>query len=399
MTGSPLRVLLVLNSLGAGGTERSTALLLPGLRAAGIEPIVACFVRREEGDQQAVIDAGFDVRFVEGGWLARIRGLRRLIGEVRPAVVHTAIFEADVAGRVAAAGTGIPVMSSLVNTPYDQARYSDPRVTPWKLRVVQVVDSLTGRLLATRFHAVTVGVARDAVENLRFRPSRIRVVERGRDLTELGEPSASRRLTVRRRLGLQPDVPVVVAVGRVEYQKAHGALVEALARLSSSRPDMVLLIAGRDGNASGELAAAVERNQLDGRVQVLGHRSDVPDLLAAADVFAMPSLYEGTAGAAIEALALGVPVVATGLAGTEGLLVDGLNARLVPAGSVDELAAAIEVATSDADGRNAALTDAGRRAVQERFTLDRAVDEMASLYREVARARPVVPALGRARHR
>lgn len=382
-----MRVAFVINSLGAGGTERSTAVLLPLLRDRGIEPVVLVLAHRSEGDEAAVIDAGFPVFVVEPTSLvARVRALRGQIRALRPDVVHTAIFEADVAGRLAAIGTGVPVISSLVNTPYDPERLRDPNVSSRKLQAVRAIDGLTGWLLTTRFHAVTEGVADDAVASLHIRPSRISVVERGRDPEALGRRSAARRASVRDRLGWRDDRTIVLAVGRQEHQKGHVHLVRALERLADVQPPIEVVIAGRTGNATAAIEAAIAacRPPVRDRIHLLGHRDDIPDLLAAADVFAMPSLYEGTAGAAIEAFALEVPIVATTLRGTRGLLVDGENALLVPVGDDRALADALLATLVDPDATSTRVKS-GRVAFEERFTLERSADAMAALYEDVAR--------------
>ena len=117
----------------------------------------------------------------------------------------------------------------------------------------------------------------------------------------------------------------------------------------------------------------------------LGHRDDVGDLLSAADVFALPSLYEGTAGAAIEALALETPIVATDLMGTRGVLVNGQTARLVPVGDPATLARAVAATLDDDAARDAQVTR-GRALFDERFTLSRSAEQMASLYVDLATA-------------
>lgn len=379
-----MHVLFVITSLGAGGTERSTALLLPQLRELGVEATVVCFVHREEGDEQRVIGAGFDVRFVRARrFPGRVRAVRRIMRTVRPDLVHTAVFDADQVGRVAAVGTGIPVLGSLVNTPYVAARLVDPNVDRWKLEAVRLLDAATARTLGTHFHAVTEGVAVDAVQTLGIRRDRITVVERGRDPEALGRRSAERRAQARADLGLAPGAEVVLAVGREEYQKGHVHLIEALAELAASRPEAMVVIAGRPGNASGAIDAAIRQRRVGDRVLRLGHRDDVAELLCAADVFAMPSLYEGTAGAAIEALALETPIVASDLAGTRGVLVAGRTADLVPVGDARELARAIATTLDDAQGR-AARVACGRELFDERFTLARSAERMAELYAVVA---------------
>lgn len=390
-----MRVVVVINSLGAGGTERSTAVLLPYLRERGIDVTVACLLHREEGDEAGVRAAGFDVRVLPAGWPARLRALRALVAEVQPAVLHTAIFEADVAGRVAAVASGVPVLTSLVNTPYTPERFADPRITPWKLRTVQWIDGWSGRVANAAFHAVTEGVAADAPVALGYPRTRIAVVERGRDPEALGQRTPERRAAARAalvaELGLGPHEAVapvfVLTAGRQEFQKDHVTLVEAVARLGVSHPELHLLVAGRDGNASTDLDAAIERTGSARRVHRLGHRADIAELLCAADVFALSSRYEGTAGAVLEAFALEAPVVATDLDGTRGLVVDGENALTVPVADPAALAAAIVATLAEPEAARR-RTDAARALFLDRFTLDRSADAMADLYRAVAARGP-----------
>jgi glycosyltransferase involved in cell wall biosynthesis len=379
-----VRVLFVINHLGAGGTERSTAVLLPRLRDLGVEAVVVCLWHRDEGDEQSVVAQGFDVRVLEGrSFVSRARELRGILRQVSPAVVHTALYDADIVGRSAAAGTGIPVMSSLVNTPYSAVRHADPNVAAWKLRVLREVDSATARALVSHFHAVSEGVALDAAVVLRVPSERISIVERGRDPEALGRRDPDRRARVRRQLDLDDGHELILAVGRQEFQKGHVHLVEAFAGLARDRPRAVLAIAGRSGNASGALDRAIGALDDPARVRVLGHRDDVADLLGAADVFAMPSRYAGTAGAAIEALALEVPVVASDLPGTRGVLIDGVNAILVPIGDAHALRLGL-IRVLDHPSDAAARVALGRTLFEDRFTLDRSAARMYDLYRHVA---------------
>jgi glycosyltransferase involved in cell wall biosynthesis len=315
------------------------------------------------------------------GYWGRIRSLRRELKRFRPDVVHTAIFEADVIGRIAAIGTRVPVVSSLVNTPYDPVRRADPRVRPWRLAVLRVIDGVTGRRLVTMFHAVSQGVADANIRALRLRPERVRVVDRGRPIDQLGERTTERRERVRRALDVADDDIVLLAVGRQEYQKAHVDLIAALDTMLAKQSRALLLVAGRDGNATPDIAAALAAHPAAAaRTRLLGHRDDVGDLLAAADLFVMPSKYEGTAGAALEAMAMSLPIVVTDVEGLRGVLVHDQNAVLVPAGDVAALAAALLRLTEQPE-RAHELALRAKADFDARFRLDRSVESMIALYR------------------
>jgi len=377
--------LFVINSFLAGGAERSLLEFLPRLAAAGTTPVIACLTRSEVGFEDEVRAQGWDVRVVGGGGrLGAIRALRRLIKQLRPALVYTALFEADIAGRVASIGIDVPVVSNLANTAYDPARLADPNVDARKLAVVRMIDGFTARHLTDHFHAISEAVKRSTVETMGVPPERITVVKRGRDPERLGEPSAQRSATARRSLGLDPNAQVILTVGREEYQKGHRHLVDAFATVAVSHPEAVLVIAGREGAASADLAARIRGLGLGDHVRRLGHRDDVPEVLAAADLFVFPSLYEGLGGALIEAMALGLPIVASDLAALGEVVRPGENADMVPATDADALAAAI-TALLDDEERRVAYGIRSRELFEEGFDADEAADAVVAMLASIAR--------------
>ena len=252
------RILFVINSFGAGGAERSLVELLPGLTAGGVEPVIACLRRHDVGFEDEVRTAGHDVRLLpDGGWITHIRALRSLIKELQPALIYTSLFDADITGRFAAWGLGIPVMTNLANTAYDPVRLLDPNIDARKLRLVRSIDGFTSRHLTDYFHAVSQAVKDSTVETLGVDPERVFVVKRGRNPERLGEPGAERRRSMRSDLGLSDEAEVIITVGRQEYQKGHRYLIDAFAGLAVRRPDAVLLIVGREGNMTAALEQQV----------------------------------------------------------------------------------------------------------------------------------------------
>src|SRR5262249_20800604 len=149
-----------------------------------------------------------------------------LIRGERPDIVHTTLLEVTLLARVANIGMGIPLLTSLVNTPYATNRGHDPNVQRGRLRVVQAVDGITARHLGGHFHAITGAVKDAAVASLGIAPPRITVVHRGRDPERLGQPSPARREAARAALGLG-GADIVLAVGRQEYLKGHVHLLRA----------------------------------------------------------------------------------------------------------------------------------------------------------------------------
>ena len=154
-----MRVLHVINGLGAGGAERSLSEMLPVMRDAGVDCAIACLWRKPEGVHASVAAAGFPVHVIGSQKAQALRRLRALISGWQPDVVHTTIFEADVLGRLAAAGKPAKVLSSLVNTTYDGVRVADADLNPAKLVAVKALDGWTARHLTDHFHRSQVRCA------------------------------------------------------------------------------------------------------------------------------------------------------------------------------------------------------------------------------------------------
>ncbi len=384
-----LNVLVVINSLGTGGSERSLAELFPYFRQAGIGVTVACLRHPKEsahGVHKAVEAHGVGVEVLPAaGFAGRALALRRVIRREAPDLVHTSLYMADQLGRLAALGTGVPVMSSLVSMPYDASRvHWDPNVTPWKAHVLQAVDAVLARFTA-HFHAVSESVKDHAVEQLGIAPERVTVVERGRSRARFGEPTPERRQRARQALGLADEDEVVLSVGRHYFQKGQRYLLEAGRLVARRRPRLRLLLAGIEGPMTPELEALAEEAPLrGGRVRFLGYREDVPDLLCAADVFAFPSLFEGIGGAMIEAMAMGVPVVASDIAPLREVSEGGSGALLVEPRSAGALAEGVERLLGDRAGA-LALGGRGREIFERRFRLEQVAERMVALYYDVAR--------------
>lgn len=378
-----MKILYVIDGLGTGGAERSLAEMLTGLAELGVDPVVARLYARDAGVEHDVVRRGFRVRPISQRRLVpRVRALRSLLAEERPDLIHTTLFESSLVGRVAALGRPAPVLTSLVGMPYAPARLQDPNVNRLALMAVRMVDTWTSRHLTTHFHAITRAVKRWAVATMRISPNRITVIERGRDPERLGRPGLKRRREARRQLGLREDDEVVLNVGRQEFPKGQRHLLAAVEAMAPHRPRLVVLVAGREGHASPELARLRRRPGVRDVVRFLGHRKDVPEVLAAADLFVFPSVVEGLGGALIEAMALGLPIVSSDLEAIREVVEEGGNALLVPPGSPGPLSVAITSLLDDRS-RAAVFGARSRRIFEERFTLARSTQRMVELYRSL----------------
>lgn len=375
-----MKVLAVIDSLDQGGAERSLVDTLVAMGPA-VERAIAVFRSSADGFESEARAAGIVVHRVEGGLARRVRGLRRLERALQPDVVHSSLWNADLASRLALLGRRTPLVCSLVNDTYADARLAGYRPRRRALvEVLRAVDRITGRRV-DRFHAVTESVRDHHVAALGLDPSAIDVRWRGRDTARYRPSTPAEREATRRALGV--DGPLVVAIGRLEPQKDLVTLVDAVALLRTHEPDLTCVIAGRDGNDGDRIRARIRDRGVETSVRLLGHRADVASILGAADCFVLTSRYEGTAGAVIEAMLCGTPVVCSDLPGTREVSVDGSLARLVPPGDVSGFALAIR---STLAGSDDATLERVRASVASRFTIDAAAAGMLELYGRVGRS-------------
>jgi glycosyltransferase involved in cell wall biosynthesis len=287
--------------------------------------------------------------------LARARGSR---------VLHVHGYAAADFGRLAARAIGAKLVL--------HEHFADPRMPAYQ--------ALADRLLRRRTDGA-IAVSRSTREFLvkrRFVPAdRVRLIWNGAPLDEFAPVPRERALRARRELGIPEDALVVGTIGRLNAQKGHRFLVEAAALLLSRRKDTRVLVAG-DGDLMGELQGQAAALGIAHRVVFAGHRTDVPDLLGALDVFCISSLYEGTPLALFEAMAAGKAIVSTSVDGCREVLENGVTGVLVPPADPGALADGLDRVLGDD-----ALRDAlGRQALaaSRRYDVRACVGEMQAFY-------------------
>lgn len=303
--------------------------------------------------------------------------------QLRPDLVHTVLFHADLSGRLAAVGAGVRVVSRLVNTDYEPMSRPGGALAAVRHGIARWLDGFTARHLTAAVYGNSGAVRAAAIRDLGLREDRVAVVHGGRDATRLPLRTAGQREQARAALGIAPATRLILTVGRQDFQKGHQYLLDALAYMRTSHAQITLMVAGRDGDQTARLRAQADRLGVGSHIMWLGHREDVPQLLAAADVFAFPSLYEGLPGAVIEAMATGVPIVATDIPSTRELVAHGESALLIPPRDGHAMATALQCVLNDAD-LSVRLTHAARARFDAAFTLDDKAERLGAYLRGVA---------------
>jgi glycosyltransferase involved in cell wall biosynthesis len=379
-----VKVLYLIPGLGAGGgAERSLLGMTPHLDAAGVDLTVAYFVTRATDNAAAYRDAGATVVHIEPtSWIGRVRAVRRLLRSVRPDLLHTTLYDADLIGRIAAIGSGVDVLTSFVSMNFDIGRSADPHYRWGRVELARFATSVTARHLTVAAHAISDAARQSAARTLGFPIDEVTVIHRGRDLAAAQRPTDVERKAVRAEVGVAEDAPMILAVGRQEFQKDHATLVRAMPLVRRKHPGAVLAIAGRPGSMTPRIEALVAELDLHDAVRLLGHRDDVDVLLGSADMLAFSSVLEGFGAAALEAVAAGVPMVVSRIPPMIEIF-SGTDIPLATAGDPRSFADAIVAGLDDPDSA-AAVVESARRHLEVAFSTERSAAGLVELYRRLA---------------
>lgn len=357
----------ILDSLGPGGTQRFLTHLVPGLKARGYRQWVVSLNDSVDPAIRAQLGASARVLVLNRGALLTGIGLVRLILVLRREkidVAQTYLRFGDTLGRLAAKLAGVPLIVSSI-----RARNIDkPR---WQFWIDRYTARWTRSVIFNSESVVEFSTKHEGID-----PEKAVYIPNG---VAPPPPPAVNRETLLASAGVDPSKRVIVSVGRLAPQKGHDDLLRAFAVLAATRPEVHLVIIG-EGPARNHLERVARDLDLQKRVTLIGFRRDVRDWLAAAEMFALASRFEGMPNAMMEAMAAGLPVVATQVDGTKELVTDRLTGLAVPAGSPERFAAALEELLTNTVFAQS-LGNAARQMMRERYSIERMVDSYDNIYR------------------
>ncbi len=303
-------------------------------------------------------------------WLRFFLSLCRVLRRYRIQLLHTNSYVPGNYARLAAALMRVPL---IVDHWHGFTRFSRKR---------RLICRLLGRFTILSL-AVSQGVRDYLIEQGVLDPAKVRVVANGIDLARI---QAHRpRAAVRRELRLPEEVRVVGLVARLDHWgKGHRELFTALAGLTDRYLLKALIIGG--GRREAELRQLAAELGLGPRVNFLGQRRDIPDLLAALDILVLPSYGEGVSLALLEGMAAGLPVIATAVGGLPEVVTDGVNGLLIPPRDPEALARALARLLADPDFARR-LGEQARAEVEAHYSLERLGREINEIYGELSGSR------------
>jgi glycosyltransferase involved in cell wall biosynthesis len=368
-----LRVLHLLDTDGFAGTEIHLMALVKALRQSGVEADIAC--QDDSRLHRAAQEAALPVMpLLTGGRLGQLAAVRKVARKSYD-IVHahngrTMILAAAAANsRLAAVAT---------------QHFIDPQSATYrglkKGLANQAHRQINRRF--THFIAISHG-ARDAmIEREGVDPSHITVVPNGTEPVQ--RLDGAERDELRREMGIESGSLLIVCVARLTEEKGLRYLIEALPTVLLTHPATQVVIAG-EGSLRDDLERQVSNLGLQSNLRFLGFRSDATRIMGAADLFVLPSPAEPFGLVLIEAMAQGVPVVATRCGGPLEIIEDGVSGQLVNPADAPDLALAVGVLLLDAKRRQCLGENAMQR-FEQHFTAQRMADATLEVYRRAAKS-------------
>lgn len=367
----PVPVLHFSNVPVRAGVEEHILRLLQNLDRRFFKPLLACPPELVRAFRQDIPpDVEVFPLFLESPWhAAAARQLARILRERQVVILHSHQFRA---GLVAS-----PI-GRWCRTPFiiETAHVRETWRKGW-LKGSYAIDRLAD-LFIDHYIAVSHAIARYLIEEKRLPQKKVTVIHNGCDLQRF-IPDHVAPAGLRRGLGFGDTDPVIVVLARLEPQKGHRFLLEALPAVRSEFPRVRLVCAG-EGDLRPELESQVRALGLEESVRFVGFQSNTEDWLALAEFTLLPSLYEGLPVVAVESLAAGKPMVATAVDGTPEIVLDGETGFTVPPGDPQRLAGAICRLLRDQELRTR-MGRAGREWVLKGFSHQEQVGRTEELYR------------------
>jgi glycosyltransferase involved in cell wall biosynthesis len=374
-----ITVLYIFAALPIGGAEQVLVTEVAGLDKSRYRPIVS--VLSEKGPIGELIEK-MGIPVFPLGRMKRnqfdygiIRDLKEIMRREKVQLVHTHLYDGGKYGRLAARLAGVPAIVHTVHNIYVKRRTKHHWINRGLSRFTD------------RFIAVSGAVKESMVQYDHISPEKIQVLYNGIDLTQM-DVSEDRK-EIRKALGIKPDEVVVGVIARLEEQKGHKVLLEALS-LIPQLPDTLKVLLVGDGKLRLFLEEETRKRGLSTCVLFLGTRKPVFPILSALDLFLLPSLWEGFSVALLEAMAMGLPVIATRVGGAEEVITSGQEGLLIPPGNPQDLAEAIQKALAHLE-RFQQMAGRGRERVRQNFSEERHLTLLQELYQEVLTAKGMTP--------
>lgn len=361
-----------MSKLPVGGVENQLLTVLSKYDKTRFSPVVCSLADKGEIGKE-IEELGIEVfclnKLNHRFDYSIVKDIYGLIRQRDIAVVRTHQYHANLYGRLAARRAGVPCIIASVHNVYTRDKKIHRRI------INRYLARFTDRVVA-----VSEAVKKDITKYDGLTDDKIEVICNGVDIERFSNLD---RDSVRTKLDIEREVPVIGTVGRLTFQKGQKYLLEAVSKLTNKFPGLVLLIVG-DGPARDELEHYSETLGIGRNTKFLDVRRDIPELLSVMDIFVLPSLWEGLVNALIEAMAAGKPVIASDIPQIREIINSEDVGLLVPPKNSDAIAQSVELLLNNKETANDLSTAAYERA-SSAFSIDATVNKYTELFENILR--------------
>ncbi len=368
-------IIFIIDGLGMGGAERLMVPILRDMDRECFEPRV-CVLQIKDGNPIAgdLRSLGIPVDLILVPHLRDVSALPRLykyLKDVEADLVHTQLELADVMGNLAAKFLRLPSVSTMHTMPSQDMKL--------KSRLHQSVE-----LFALRYFCnIVVSVSEEArkfyLDNSNIPPEKFLTIYNGIDLSLFENLDYQKeRIKIRREFNIPSNAKLLITVAVLRELKGIQFMIHALPSVLSEYPEVYYLVVG-DGSHHAFLEEEVDKAGVRDRVIFAGQRSNIPQLLAASDLFVLPTLTEALPTVLAEAMAARLPIIASAVGGVPEMVLDGESGILLPIGDSKALAAACISLVADAERRKV-MGERGWQIVAEKFNVHAQSNKLKDLY-------------------
>lgn len=279
---------------------------------------------------------------------------KKIIHDFQPDLLITYLIHADLFGRVLGKIFGVKKIICSVRV----------KLIQWKYIPLLILDGLTSPLV-THYHFNSQTVALMYLKYFFLSKKKITVIPNGLEIEKYQIPVD--RIAKCKEIGIPDNIPLIGCVGRLEKQKGHRYLLEAFETLLKNTSAFLILIG--DGSDREQLEILSKKLGIENSMKFLGVRNDIPEILQIMNIFVLPSLYEGMSNALMEAMASGIPIIATDIPENRELIENEVNGMLVPTKNSKKLAVAFEKNINDTE-KCMFISSAAKNTIIDRYSMD-----------------------------
>ena len=378
-----IKILYLITGLKTGGAEMVLYRLLEGINRDKFEPVVVSIIPVAEIGEK-IKELGIKVLSLEKNLKYNPFILFRLINilkKEKPQILHSFLFHAIFLGRIAGKICSVPIILSSVRSSYIGGAFRN--------KLLQLTNRLDD--------AVTI-VSRDAKNKMAkekaISSDKTIVVYNGLDLKKFPIQNQETKDRKRKELGIEKNRKVLIVAGRLFKAKGYPYLIEAIKNLKSKYSGILLFILG-EGEERKKLEFQIKKFNLEKNIFLLGQKSNVIDYLEAGDLFVLSSLWEGLPNAVLEAMACGLPVVATNVGGVPEIIEDNLNGFLVEPKNASDLSSKIDKVFNLEEDKIREIKKKARETIEARFSLKEMARSYENLYDKLLESKGVSDANGK----